>query len=117
LAQICYFKTISAIDRNIETEKKPELVVGWKGWEEIVKSIPGAMAEYVQTSNENHFMRRSTKMSKTGLIVFLGGCTYTEIAAIRFLSSNYGNRDFLILTTNITNGNVLIDSIDESKAV
>ncbi len=71
----------------------------------------------MQSSNVNHFVRKSSSVRKTGLIVFLGGCTYTEIAAIRFLASHYENRDFLILTTNITNGNRLIDSLNELKAV
>ena len=75
------------------------------------------MSENIQPSNENHFSRRSSSIRKTGLIVFIGGCTYTEIAAIRFLSTYYENRDFLILTTNITNGNKLIDSLVESKMV
>lgn len=103
------------MDQTADSEKRVNPAVGWKGWEENLKSLPGAITEYIQPSNENHFSRRSSSKRKTGLIVFIGGCTYTEIAAIRFLSAYSENRDFLILTTNITNGNKLIDSLNEFK--
>lgn len=49
---------------------------------------------------------------KISLVFFLGGCTFTEISATRFLASQEGGqRDFVICTTQILNGNTLVDSI------
>ena len=43
------------------------------------------------------------------LVFFLGGCTYAEIAAIRFLGSLIG-REFTIATTNMLNGTTMLVS-------
>merc|ERR1711948_139356 len=46
------------------------------------------------------------------LVVFLGGVTYGEIAALRRLSElEGGRRRFLVLTTEITNTKKLFDSL------
>jgi hypothetical protein len=46
----------------------------------------------------------------------LGGITFTEISALRFLASRPENNvRFLVLTTKIVNGRTLLDSfIDQS---
>lgn len=41
------------------------------------------------------------------LVFFLGGCTYAEISAIRFLGSLIG-REFTIATTNMLNGTTML---------
>lgn len=41
---------------------------------------------------------------------FLGGCTYAEVSAIRFLTRQTG-RDYVIATTNICNGRTLLESV------
>lgn len=46
------------------------------------------------------------------LVFFLGGCTFTEVSATRFLASQEGGqRDFVICTTQILNGSTLMDSL------
>lgn len=122
LVQIACYKSVSAISpaplsTPITTEPPKTAVqapkVGWKGWEEMVRLIPGATIEETQKSNENLFPKqRSGK--KVTLLVFLGGCTFTEIAAVRFLAQQYEGREFLILTTHITNGSAMINSLVES---
>lgn len=47
--------------------------------------------------------------SKVTMVVFIGGITYGEIAALRFLADQ--NRDFIIATTNFINGTNLMKSL------
>ncbi len=95
--------------------KSAKQTVGWKGWEEILRLLPGPAVEEYQQSNESLFPKRSENGKKTTLVVFLGGCTFTEISAIRFMAQKYEKRDFLVLTTNMTNGTRLIESMVESS--
>lgn len=88
--------------------------LGWKGWEDILRTLPGPLVEVYQKSKSDPIVPKS-KQKKSSLIVFLGGCTYTEIAAIRFLSQCHETRDFTILTTHITNGNEIMKSMEETS--
>ena len=48
------------------------------------------------------------------LVVFIGGCTYGEISAIRQLARKEKNRrEFVIATTKIINGRTLLDGCVE----
>jgi len=48
------------------------------------------------------------------LVFFLGGVTYAEISALRFLAQKEGHgRDYMVATTKLINGNSLIDSVCE----
>jgi hypothetical protein len=61
----------------------------------------------------------STTTNGTGklpltLVYFLGGVTFAEISALRYLSTKEGHgRDYLIATTKLINGSSLVDSICE----
>ena len=57
--------------------------------------------------------------NKTSIVFFLGGCTYTEIAALRFIAQHEGlksiseqlteiGKRILIATTGIINGNMMM---------
>eukprot|EP00877_Chromochloris_zofingiensis_P013688 jgi/Chrzof1/8573/Cz03g16010.t1 len=53
----------------------------------------------------------------TVLVVFLGGCTFSEISALRFLSTRPECRArFLVLTTKIINGRTLLDTFIDHLA-
>lgn len=45
------------------------------------------------------------------LVVFIGGCTRAEIAAIRTLGKRHGKR-YHILTTTITSGDTFLEALD-----
>lgn len=83
-------------------------IVGWKGFEDVLASIPGKTFDIVQsgssgadtrpvaslresaeiwifTSTEYSAVRPAEKPPTTTVVFFLGGCTYTEIAAIRWV--------------------------------
>ena len=52
------------------------------------------------------------------LIVFIGGVSFLEITAIRLIKKLNPNVNFTILTTNIINGNMIIqDCCDQFKIV
>lgn len=98
----------------------------WKGMEEILKLLPGPDTEVVQdipvslkkagthpgTNNSN-----SENLPKITLVYFIGGCTYSEISALRFLAQQENAvTSYVIATTKIINGNELIDSLIENFA-
>jgi hypothetical protein len=99
--------------------------VSWKGWEDILKLLPGPSFEEEQSVSNNsiYFNKKNQNQRKVSMILFLGGCTFTEISSLRFLSQQEDiQRDFIILTTDITNGNTLVDSLinqvrDELKSL
>lgn len=47
----------------------------------------------------------SSEQFTTTVVFFLGGCTYTEISALRWMSKQTTGRRFLVATTGIINGN------------
>ena len=58
----------------------------------------------------------SSKQHKTVLAVFIGGVTFAEIAALRWMASRPGsNCNIVIATTKLLNGNTLLSSfIDDN---
>ncbi|KAI8827289.1 Sec1-like protein [Fimicolochytrium jonesii] len=87
--------------------------VGWKGWEEALRLVPGPTFDELQKGGERDGGKGSKDKPPLTVVVFLGGCTYTEVAAIRFLAQQEGQREFVILTTNMVNGNSIIKSMTE----
>jgi hypothetical protein len=55
---------------------------GWNPIREVLKRIPG---EYEYPSNEKDVLNLKTRPNFV-LLVFIGGITYAEIAAIRYLN-------------------------------
>ncbi|GLH14586.1 Vacuolar protein sorting-associated protein 33a [Gryllus bimaculatus] len=54
---------------------------------------------------------------KVVLVFFLGGCTYAEVAALRFLSQQEdSNVEFLVATTKMINGDSFLRSLMEPAA-
>ncbi|KAI0800664.1 Sec1-like protein [Fomes fomentarius] len=95
-------------------------IVGWKGFEDVMASLPGETVDIVQrvpgTQDGSALPPVSTLMlprerQTTTVVFFLGGCTYTEIAALRWVGRQNKGRKFLIATTGIISGNSMVDSI------
>ncbi len=57
-----------------------------------------------------------SKQHKTVLVMFIGGVTFAEIAALRWMSSRPGsNCNIVIATTKLINGNSFLSSfIDDN---
>jgi hypothetical protein len=82
-------------------------IAGWRGFEDVIGSIPGATVDIRQKA-EGGVVASEGKDAKdrsiTTVVFFLGGCTFTEIAALRWMSKQTKGRKFLIATTGIING-------------
>ena len=81
--------------------------------EEAVKVIPGPHFSFDQSVDEGGGSGMdSGEERRTVLVVFIGGVTFAEISALRFMSSQGGlNCNFVIMTTKMINGNSLVRSL------
>ena len=55
---------------------------------------------------ENFFDKKSSYSSsgkKIIMIFYIGGCTYAEISAVRFLNKMFTDKQFVVATTQIIN--------------
>ena len=95
---------------------------GWQGFESVLSNIRGATFTKVQKGEEAatkaRYMLQGTAggRAKTVVVMFLGGITYTEIAALRFLArQEEGRRRLLICTTGIVSGNSIMKALIEKE--
>ncbi|KAK2813186.1 hypothetical protein FQN50_000864 [Emmonsiellopsis sp. PD_5] len=93
---------------------------GWLGFEEVVKSARGATFNVVQKGDEKAARARQTLSGtggvKTVFVFFLGGITFTEIAALRFIANKESaRRQIVICTTGIISGNRMMKGAIETK--
>lgn len=101
------------------TKVQAHPIVGWKGFEDVLASIPGETVDFVPKGlaptgvvNPGSIVRISSReQTKTTAVFFLGGCTYTEIAAIRWVAKQNRGRRFLVATTGIISGRSVVESI------
>ncbi|KAG9451141.1 hypothetical protein H6P81_011106 [Aristolochia fimbriata] len=100
---------------------------GWRPIEEILKLLPGPHSEfkrsgYSRTSSLDMLQNAPGNLDRAGdgrrslvLVVFIGGVTFSEISALRFLSAQEGMAyDLIVGTTKIVNGSSLLDMFTES---
>ncbi|XP_068881760.1 vacuolar protein sorting-associated protein 33B isoform X1 [Aphelocoma coerulescens] len=109
---------------------------GWQGLEEVVRLLNGnefcvsgsgrgrlgavglaagisySILPYPDSAVEDNPAWESQRVV---LAVFLGGCTFSEIAALRFLGKERGCK-FIFLTTAITNSARMMEAMIEAKA-
>ncbi|XP_039794552.1 vacuolar protein-sorting-associated protein 33 homolog isoform X2 [Panicum virgatum] len=96
---------------------------GWRSVEELLKLLPGphldlkrggsfdSSLEVQPGSGAQQSIDRVGRRSLV-LVVFIGGVTFAEIAALRFLSAQEGmGHDFLVATTKVVNGNTILRAI------
>jgi hypothetical protein len=103
---------------NTSTTSSP----GWIGFEDIAKSARGATFSIVQKGDEKTARARQTLVSGGGLgknkktvyVMFLGGITFTEIAALRYIAAQEVlTRKLVICTTGIVSGDRMVESAME----
>ena len=75
-------------------------ISGWKGFEDVLGQIPGATVDFKQKGPKG----LKDSATKTTVVFFLGGCTYTEVSALRWMSKREKGRKYLIATTGMING-------------
>ncbi|KAK9457716.1 Sec1-like protein [Dipodascopsis uninucleata] len=95
---------------------------GWRGVEDILRNISGDSFEETQKGDERSAKAKTMLASsytrrekKTTAVFFLGGITFTEVAALRYIAQQEAERRrILILTTGIIDGKQIIrTAIDE----
>ncbi|XP_054128655.1 vacuolar protein sorting-associated protein 33B isoform X4 [Melozone crissalis] len=85
---------------------------GWQGLEEVVRLLNGNEFSVSDSAVEDN---PAWDCQRVILAVFLGGCTFSEIAALRFLGKERGCK-FIFLTTAITNSARMMEAMIEAKA-
>ncbi|XP_045545382.1 vacuolar protein sorting-associated protein 33B isoform X1 [Salmo salar] len=87
---------------------------GWTGLEEVTRMLNGH--EFAVTAGSNGSDARvKTDSQRIILVMFLGGCTFSEISALRFLGREKGLK-FIVVTTAITNSTRLLESMLDNHA-
>eukprot|EP00761_Pharyngomonas_kirbyi_P014772 gb/GECH01014802.1/.p1 GENE.gb/GECH01014802.1/~~gb/GECH01014802.1/.p1 ORF type:complete len:599 (+),score=157.21 gb/GECH01014802.1/:1-1797(+) len=83
---------------------------GWKAIDDTLRTLPGPV---VDTNQPGAIPPQSNK--RIVLLFFLGGVTFAEISAIRFLNTIYQEAEieFVIGTTQLMNGHTFVESMYE----
>ncbi|KAB1257285.1 Vacuolar protein sorting-associated protein 33B [Camelus dromedarius] len=84
----------------------------WQGLDEVVRLLNCSELAFTDMTKED---KASSESLRLILVVFLGGCTFSEISALRFLGREKGYR-FIFLTTAVTNSARLMEAMSEVKA-
>ncbi|KAK0734114.1 small conjugating protein ligase-like protein [Lasiosphaeria miniovina] len=93
---------------------------GWRGFDDAVKHARGATFDEVQKGEDKAVKARALLSGggdkKTVFVVFVGGVSFTEIAALRFIQKKEAaRRNIVICTTSIISGNVMMDAAIEKE--
>lgn len=97
---------------------------GWKGFEDTISRIRGATVDVTQkgsdadASHARKTLRGSKEGPKVSIVFFLGGVTYAEIAALRFISGQLqesSGRRLVIGTTGIISGDRAVGAAVEKR--
>ncbi|XP_059205608.1 vacuolar protein sorting-associated protein 33B [Centropristis striata] len=81
---------------------------GWTGLEEVTRLLNGH--EFAVTGNNGADLKAKNDAQRIVLVMFLGGCTFSEISALRFLGREKGCK-FIVVTTAITNSSRLLETL------
>jgi 6,7-dimethyl-8-ribityllumazine synthase len=83
--------------------------------EELLRPIPGPLFEELQSIPAAAAARAgATEKPKVTVVFFIGGITFTEISALRWLAKAE-SRDIVICTTKLISGQTFLESlIDKS---
>ena len=116
----------------ISTRLIQTCIKGWTGKEEALKELPGRGIDILQRFPPEEFSQalkqssgpsldslakewnksRDSKEKPVLLVYFVGGVTYAEIAAMRFLSKAVSfPYNIMCCTTSVINGNTFIKSL------
>lgn len=84
----------------------------WRMQEESLRNLPGPSFEETQPLPAG--IVSQTGSLPVTLVFFIGGVTFTEIAALRYMSlAEQPNRDYLVATTKLIYGDSIIESLVE----
>ena len=86
---------------------------GWDSIKDILKKIPG---ESNYPSDESEIFGNNIDKDFI-LVVFIGGITYGELAAIRLLNKKNRNKKFIVITTGIINSKRIFKSLQKKEYI
>ena len=79
---------------------------GWKNIEDVLYKLPG----------EYEFPKERLEIgNKIYLVVYIGGITYGELSAIRYLNEKMKNRKIIVLATGMINYKKIFNSLRKGK--
>ncbi|XP_029000592.1 vacuolar protein sorting-associated protein 33B [Betta splendens] len=81
---------------------------GWTGLEEVIRLLNGH--EFTGPGCNGVDLGVKNDAQRIILVMFLGGCTFSEISALRFLGREKGFK-FIVVTTAITNSSRLLEAL------
>ncbi|XP_076622166.1 vacuolar protein sorting-associated protein 33A [Colletes latitarsis] len=95
---------------------------GWQGLNDVMGLLPGSTIDSVPpnilpTGRRNSVTSEdyNSEPPKLVMVFFIGGCTFAEISALRFLSQQDDlNVEFVVGTTKLINGNTFLTSLMEN---
>ncbi|XP_014247417.1 vacuolar protein sorting-associated protein 33A [Cimex lectularius] len=94
----------------------------WSGLRDVMMQVPGPFIDSSQPISSSNKRRNSVgseassqnDSKKIVLVFFLGGCTFAEISALRFIGQQEENNiEFMVATTKIINGNSFLEELSE----
>lgn len=109
-------------------------LVGWKGFEDVLAALPGETFDFAQSVTSNNDATNEASSSKdssqtanapwssdpdrprTTIVFYLGGITYAEVSALRFMGKRSRNRRWLIVTTGIIHGGKMIEACQPASS-
>ena len=80
---------------------------GWGTILETLKKIPGE----TDFPSDEYNMLADNNEKKYYLVVFIGGITYGELGAIRYLNKNNKNKKIVVLTTSMINSKKIFNAL------
>ena len=91
----------------------------WKQREKEMSFVPGKVREVIQDTHNTTSTEKSSEVHEMGqkkvmLVMFIGGITYMEISALRFLSRQHPTYDLIVATTKLINGKTMLESLIEN---
>ncbi|KAI0817703.1 Sec1-like protein [Xylaria sp. FL0064] len=94
---------------------------GWRGFDEVVKHARGPAFDDIQKGEDKAVKARALLSGgsdkKTVFVVFVGGITFTEIAALRFIAKKEeARRNIVICATSIISGNKMMEAAIEKSS-
>ena len=99
---------------------------GWAGFEDILKSAKGPTFTVVQKATDEKASKAKSSLAgaagwKYVFVMFLGGVTYTEIAALRFVGRKLEEagqrRKIVICTTGVVSGRSIMEGVVEKRGL
>ena len=100
---------------------------GWQGFEDVLKSAKGPSFTITQKPTDDKVVKARDGLRggstggdagwKTVYIMFVGGITFTEVAALRFVGRQLEGekKKLMICTTGIVSGNKVMEGVMEKK--